>query len=137
MDRLILKRKTLGVALVEFALLLPILVALFLGTLEFGWAIYIQNVLSDAARQGARVASTDSVTVSDILSTVDTVVTNSKLSTASLSVDVNPANVSAQAKGTPITVTVSLPYTSVSILPTTLFLTSVTLQSEVTMNKEY
>lgn len=46
-----------GQALVEVALILPILVLLVFGSFEFGRAMYIKNTLNYAAREGARRAS--------------------------------------------------------------------------------
>lgn len=48
------KRPELGAAAVEFALILPILVALLMGILQFGWYFYASNSASSAAREGAR-----------------------------------------------------------------------------------
>jgi TadE-like protein len=47
-----------GAAAVELALLLPFLLALLLGVWEVGRLIQINQVLSNAAREGARQAST-------------------------------------------------------------------------------
>jgi len=44
-----------GAAAVEFALLVPILLALVFGIVEFGRAYHIQSTLSGAAREGVRV----------------------------------------------------------------------------------
>ena len=46
-----------GQALVEVAIILPILVLLLFGSFEFGRAMYIRNTLNYAAREGARTAS--------------------------------------------------------------------------------
>lgn len=45
-----------GQALVEFALVLPILLLLVLGVFEFGRAWHAYQVITDAAREGARLA---------------------------------------------------------------------------------
>lgn len=50
------KRDTEGQSLVEFALVLPILILLILGMIEFGWILNGQITLTSAAREGARVA---------------------------------------------------------------------------------
>lgn len=51
-----------GAAAVEFALVLPILLLLVIGILEFGRAYHVQTTLSNAARDGVRVmALQDSV----------------------------------------------------------------------------
>ena len=44
-----------GAAAVEFALLVPILIMILLGTMEFGRAYSAQSTLSNAAREGVRV----------------------------------------------------------------------------------
>lgn len=46
-----------GQALVELALLLPLLLLIVFGITEFGRAFYIKNALTNAAREGARRAS--------------------------------------------------------------------------------
>lgn len=43
-----------GSALVEFALILPLLVLLLFGIIEFGLLLYNQQVLTNASREGAR-----------------------------------------------------------------------------------
>lgn len=45
-----------GQALVEFALILPVLLVIIMGILEFGRAWNMKQVLTDASREGARVA---------------------------------------------------------------------------------
>ena len=44
-----------GASAVEFALVLPILLLLVLGIIEFGRAYHLQTTLSNAARDGVRV----------------------------------------------------------------------------------
>jgi Flp pilus assembly protein TadG len=52
----VLRRDTKGQALVEFALILPILLLLILGVLEFGRAWNLAQMMSDVAREGTRRA---------------------------------------------------------------------------------
>ncbi|HEX8975514.1 MAG TPA: TadE family protein [Solirubrobacteraceae bacterium] len=49
-------REVAGQALTEFALVVPILLILFMGILDFGRAVYAYNAVSNAAREGARTA---------------------------------------------------------------------------------
>lgn len=43
-----------GTAAVEFALLLPVLLGLLLGTVDVGWMLYDKAVITNASREGAR-----------------------------------------------------------------------------------
>ena len=49
------RRSENGQALVEFALLLPVVLLLIVGMLEFSRAWNLHQVMTDAAREGARV----------------------------------------------------------------------------------
>lgn len=53
------RRRERGAALVEFALLLPVLMVLVLGTIDFGYLINRSTLLHNAAREGARVGVFD------------------------------------------------------------------------------
>jgi Flp pilus assembly protein TadG len=50
-------RSERGSALVEFALAAPLMVSLFLGVWNFGYAFYLYNQLEQAVRAGGRYAS--------------------------------------------------------------------------------
>ena len=43
-----------GVVAVEFAIILPVLLLLVFGIIDFGHALYMKHVMSDASREGAR-----------------------------------------------------------------------------------
>jgi Flp pilus assembly protein TadG len=53
------RRATRGQSLVEFALIIPILLLLLMGILDFSRAISAYNSVSNAARSAARVAVVD------------------------------------------------------------------------------
>lgn len=58
MSRLLkLKKSEKGQGLVEFALVFPLLMILILGMIEFGWILNGKITLTNAAREGARVAA--------------------------------------------------------------------------------
>lgn len=54
---MLLKNKK-GAALVEFALLLPLLLLLVAGSIEFGLIFYNKQVITNASREGARAGIT-------------------------------------------------------------------------------
>lgn len=65
-------RSERGQALVEFAIVLPMLLLLLLGIVDFARAWNVFEVLTDAARAGARVAVVDqpSTTEQDVRNTI-------------------------------------------------------------------
>jgi hypothetical protein len=52
----LLRRRSRGQALVEFAVVFPVIVLLGFGLVDVGRAVFEYNTLTNAARQGARVA---------------------------------------------------------------------------------
>jgi Flp pilus assembly protein TadG len=62
-------RDTRGATAVEFALLVPFFIALFLGIFEFGRAIWVQGILDYAVEQAARCASVNTTTCSSTSAT--------------------------------------------------------------------
>ena len=59
-----------GNAIIEAALVVPILLSLAFGTVEFGYYFFVRNNLQGAAREGARAAILASATNTDVTSAV-------------------------------------------------------------------
>ncbi|HVI97025.1 MAG TPA: TadE/TadG family type IV pilus assembly protein, partial [Anaeromyxobacter sp.] len=51
------RRHERGAAAVEFALVLPLLLVLLLGAIDWGYFFFLQEVVVNAAREGARAGS--------------------------------------------------------------------------------
>ena len=74
-----------GASVVEFALIVPLLVVLVLGIVEFGHAFQVQGTLSAAAREGARVMALQSnpaaarAAVRDAAPTLDPAITDAQI----------------------------------------------------------
>lgn len=129
-----LRRQRRGAAAVEFALVAPVLFLLVFGMIEFGRLVMVQQILTNASREGARLAVLDDVTVSDVSTTVSTYLTGASVSGATTSVSPDP--LSTAAYGDAVTVTVSVPFSQVSWLPTPQFLSGTTLSAATTMRRE-
>ena len=54
------RRKAHGAAAVEFALVLPLLLAIVLGAIDWGYYFFVEQVVVNAAREGARVGTLQS-----------------------------------------------------------------------------
>lgn len=123
-----------GAAVVEFAVVSPVLILVLLGMIECGRMIMVQQSLTTAAREGARAAIIPGTSramakevVESFLARVG--VTGSKIS-------VRNRNTTSLAHGEPITVTVTVPFSRVSWLPKPFFLRNTTLSSAATMRRE-
>jgi Flp pilus assembly protein TadG len=127
-----LQRK--GAAAVEFAVVAPVFVLLVFGMIEYGRMVMVQQVITNASREGARRAILDGVSANDVQTTVTTYLTNGTVTGATITLD--PANPSSASAGQPVTVTVSVPYTAVSWLPSPFFLGNATMTSSSTMRRE-
>jgi len=60
------RRRARGQGLVEFALVVPVLILIFMGLFDVGRAVFAWNTLSNAAREGARVAIVDQTVVAGV-----------------------------------------------------------------------
>ncbi len=66
-----------GVAAIEFAIVLPVLMIIVFGIIEFGLLFYDKQVITNASREGARIGISDAVVSdADIEAVVDNYVTN-------------------------------------------------------------
>jgi Flp pilus assembly protein TadG len=110
-----LKREE-GAAAVEFALVLPLLILILFGIIEFGFVLYDQEVITNASREGARfgiVIGSPRPSLSQIQGVVNTYLTNAGLNAGNATVSVSGAQ---GASGTDLTVSVTYPYTFI-VLP--------------------
>lgn len=123
-----------GAAAVEFALVAPIFFMFIFGMIEYGRAVMVQQILTNAAREGARVAILTTATTTSVKSAVTTYLSNAGISGATPSVSPDPPT--SATTGSSVTVTVSVPFNSVSWLPTPQWLGSTTLTAVSVMRTE-
>ena len=110
-------RSERGQAIVEFALVLPLLVALLLAIVQAGIAFNHYVAVTDAARAASRKAITarvSGVTVADITAAAQSAAAD--LDSAHLGVSVSdPTDPTLSTEGSTVTVTVTYPY-SIDVL---------------------
>jgi Flp pilus assembly protein TadG len=123
-----------GAAVVEFAVVSPVLVLLLLGMIECGRMIMVQQTITTAAREGARIAIVEGNSAAAAKTAVESFLGGTGVRGAKTSV--TPANTASSAHGQPITVTVSVPFGDVSWLPHPFFFGQKTLSSTATMRRE-
>jgi Flp pilus assembly protein TadG len=124
-----------GTAVVEFALVAPLFILLVFGILEYGRMVMVQQILTNATREGARAAVLDGATGDSVTTKVNTYLNGASMPNAT--VTVNPSNPSAAALGDPVTVTAQLTFGQVSWLPSPMYISgSQVLQSNCVMRRE-
>ena len=74
------RRNERGAALLEMALTMPLMLLVCIGIVEFGRAYQTWQVLTNAAREGARIAVLPDYTDAQVTSTVRTYLTSGRLS---------------------------------------------------------
>ncbi len=99
--------------MVEFALVLPVLILLVVGILDFARAFTVLQVVTNAAREGARVSIIPTSTSANVTGTVTSYLTSAGQAecTSTGSTTIWGAG---GAAGDTITVTVSCPFTTLT-----------------------
>jgi len=124
-----------GAAIVEFAFIAPVFLTLVVGTIELSRAIVVQQLLTNASREGARIGSYDTTTATaTITSAVNSYLSNEGITGATTVVSPNPPSIAAD--GQSLSVTVSIPFNNVSWLPSPFFMGGQTLQAVSVMCRE-
>lgn len=127
-----LKQSDLGQAVVEFALVLPVILILVLGSIDAGWLLYTKISTTAAAREAARAVSVLDKTEYGTFQTV----ADSKATTVPGNevVNVIPKSYTEGAKVT-VTVTTKVP-PLVGFLPTSIIPNPAEIVSQVSIRLE-
>ena len=103
-----------GQSLAEFAILLPVLMGVVIGIFEFGRAWNVDQVLTNAAREGGRLAVVETSSEGDVMDAVETALTNAALDPSLATITVDGMD---DGYGTQATVQVEYPYEFVFLGP--------------------
>lgn len=95
------RRDDTGASALEFALVVPVLLLIVMGIIEFGFMFQAQLALTHAAREGARQASVGRYDAGEVMSRAYPIVP---------SVATSPSPPSAAASGDAITITLTYDY---------------------------
>lgn len=123
-----------GAAAVEFAIVASLFFALIFGIIEFGRLMMVQQVLTNASREGARRAIIENSTEAEVREVIESYLGDAAVSGSTATVE--PQTLSMLSFGDPVTVTISVPYESVSWIPSPWFLDGITMRAATTMRCE-
>ena len=119
-------------AIVEFAVVSPLLLTILFGIIEYGYIFMVRQTLTNAAREACRVAVLQTTTepYTEVISRVDDIMAPTGLTSYSVAM-------THWSAGDPTeTVTVSIPYSDVSLLGNFFGQRSGTLVGTCSMRKE-
>ncbi len=107
---------------------------MFLGMVEMGRAVMVEQVIANAAREGAREAANDGSSADDVTDTVTTYLSNASLRAATVTF---PRGAPEDTDGgDPVEVLVSIPFNQVSWLGLPIYLGGVNLEANAVMRRE-
>lgn len=127
-------RRRRGASAVEFAIVAPVFFLVVLGIIEFGRMVMVQQVITNAAREGARIAVLDSATAGRVTSRV-----NDYLAAASLpgaTVVITPSPPTSAKFDEPVSVEVRMPFAAASALSKPFMTSGMTLSAKSVMRRE-
>lgn len=132
------RRNRQGAAVVEFAIVAPVFFLLILGMIEIGRAVMVEQILTNAAREGARTAVLDGAIASDVKTKVVDYLKSGGISAATTDmVSLTPTDPATAANGTPVTVKVDVQFSKVTWLPCPWFISGSThLTASSVMRRE-
>jgi Flp pilus assembly protein TadG len=122
---------------IEAALVLPLVLLLVFGILEFGWMFLVLQQVTHGARAGARLAVTADATTASVLAAVQDMMTDRGIGGLE-PVEISPAGEVADLdSGTVVTVTVKVRYADVGLkIPLLAAFAPTFLRASVSMAKE-
>jgi hypothetical protein len=136
-------RKVRGAAAVEFAVVAPVFVLLIFGMIEYGRMVMVQQMLTNASREGARRAVLEGASETDVREVVKNYLTPANIPVTNQAIPImigEPAAAEALNSaefGEPIHVKVGINFGQVSWLPSPMYLSSSTRMEAVSvMRKE-
>ena len=122
-----------GIATLEFVIIMPVLLILLFGVMEYGWMLTKSGEVVNAAREGARAGARADAVNGDINSVVDERMTQAGMGGAGYTTTIT----NAATVGDPVTVEVSVPYDGqVELIGFFLVPVPATLEASVSMAKE-
>jgi len=125
-----------GAAAVEAAIILPLLLLITFAVIEYGWLFLKSQQVTNAARNGVRVAIRYYAINATVDNTIDSLMASAGMGSSGYSKTYTPANISDASVGGVVTVTVSVPSANVDIVNYSLLPRPTNIRASVTMAKE-
>jgi Flp pilus assembly protein TadG len=102
-----------GGSALELMLLMPILLMLTLGVVDYGYYFFLKSTLQGAAQAGARAAAPASATDTSVTAVISNILTASGLSSSNYTITYSPTDITTAAVGSTVTVTITCSWANV------------------------
>lgn len=122
-----------GAALVEFALVAPLMMLFTMGLIDIGRMTMVKQLIINASSVGARKATLPNANFEEVVSEVQSLMSNSGVT---CTVTLSPATLSSAPPSSTITVTVAAQANSVSWMGTSMFMAGKMLTASTSMRRE-
>lgn len=135
-------RRRRGSAIMDAALVFPVLLSLTFGSVEFGHFFFVKHSFQGAAREGARAGISPSATNTDVTNAVAAAMTSAGFNSTQYTVkirnsgDTADVNVASVTAGTSVLVKVSATWGTIGIRPLGIIGTNKTVLGQTVMRKE-
>ena len=106
-----------GAIFVELAIVLPIFLLMFIGIIEFGRAVMVQQIVTNAALEGARRAIVPGATQAQVQTLVENYLANTSIDPADCTITIQSGSggsIDRMNSHDPLFVQITVPYNSVS-----------------------
>ncbi|MEX0867819.1 MAG: TadE family protein [Pirellulales bacterium] len=125
-----------GAAAVEFAIVAPIFFLFVFGIIEYGRMVMVQQVITNASREGARRAVLDGASAAAVTTSVEDYLDSAAINGDSATVLFPQGDPENASFGAPVEVRIEVPFNDVSWMPTPFFLKGKTLGASTVMRRE-
>jgi Flp pilus assembly protein TadG len=125
-----------GMAIVEAAILFPVLLMVTFGMMEYGWMFLKMQQLNNVAEVAARMAAMPTATNTTVTSEITTLMSGYGMGSSGYTTTFTPSDVSTAAAGATVQVQLSVSYANVKVVGSGFVPTPSTINASVTMVKE-
>jgi hypothetical protein len=106
-DMTLRRRIPRGASTMQMALILPVLLMLTFGAVDFGYYFFVKNTLVGAAQAGVRAAVPQAAANADVTTAVNSIMQAAGISSTKYTISVFPSNITTASPQSKIKVTVS------------------------------
>jgi Flp pilus assembly protein TadG len=129
-------RSRRGTTVVEAAIVLPLLLLVIFGLIEYGSMLLRLQQIENVSRQAARLAATPDATQGQVEALITQMMSNAGLGSSGYTKTITPMNPASAVRGDQISVRIQVTYANIAITNAPLIPVPTTVARTVVMAKE-